>query len=55
MKWLIIISLFILWLAGIIFKIDEGGLLLNSLIIAATILLVFDLFKNKRRNIIKSD
>ncbi len=54
MKWMFIISLFLLWLAGIIFKIDEGGTI-HILIILATIILVHDLLKKGRSNIIKLD
>jgi len=54
MKWIFIISLFLLWLAGIIFKVDEGGSI-HFLIILATVLLVHDLLKKGKSNIIKID
>ena len=54
MKWILIISLFLLWLAGIILRVDEGGAI-HILIIAATALLVYDLLKKGKSNIIKID
>ncbi len=54
MKWLVIFSLFLMWLAGIIFRVNEGGTI-HLLIIAATVILVFDLLKKRRNDIIKTD
>ncbi len=54
MKWILIISLFLLWLAGIILRINEGGAI-HILIITATAILVYDLLKKGKSNIIKID
>ncbi|MCL5029904.1 MAG: lmo0937 family membrane protein [Bacteroidetes bacterium] len=47
MLWTIISLLFLLWLAGIIFKLSMGGLL-HIILIVAVILLVFNLLRSTK-------
>ncbi len=47
MLWTVIFFLFLLWLAGIIFKLSMGGML-HIVLIVAVILLVFNLLRSAK-------